>query len=279
MRIFKNHLGIMQGRLLPPVNGKIQAFPAENWHKEFATAQVLGLDCIEFIFDGNAINSHPLLTSAGVSQIKLLEENTGVKVLSVCADYFMDNPLHLGPNPGKSMLLLQQLIQICAQLAIKIIVLPCVDQSRFQDEESISRFKMAILSCLPFAEEVGLTIALETDLDPTPFAAMLAEFSSSALSVNYDIGNSASLGFDPVEEFASYGPRITDIHIKDRMLRGGTVPLTIGCANFSKVVMELKEARYSGPFILQVARGIAGQEIATVKSQIEFVRKTFELGC
>ena len=47
-----NKIGIMQGRLLPPVNNAIQAFPKENWQKEFPIASELNLDCIEFIFDG-----------------------------------------------------------------------------------------------------------------------------------------------------------------------------------------------------------------------------------
>ena len=28
-------LGIIQGRLLPPVNDKIQEFPKDNWKEEF----------------------------------------------------------------------------------------------------------------------------------------------------------------------------------------------------------------------------------------------------
>ena len=48
---------------------------------------------------------------------------------------------------------------------------------------------------------------------------------SKNVTVNYDTGNSASLGFDPVEEFKSYGHKITDLHIKDRLLGDASVPL------------------------------------------------------
>ena len=44
-------VGIMQGRLVPKVNGNYQAFPLENWAKEFEIAASIGLECIEFIFD------------------------------------------------------------------------------------------------------------------------------------------------------------------------------------------------------------------------------------
>ena len=43
------------------------------------------------------------------------------------------------------------------------------------------------------------------------------------MTVNYDTGNSAALGYDPDEEFKSYGHKITDLHIKDRLLGTGPV--------------------------------------------------------
>ena len=44
-------IGIMQGRLVPPVKGRIQAFPSERWRDEFALAQQAGLQAIEWIYD------------------------------------------------------------------------------------------------------------------------------------------------------------------------------------------------------------------------------------
>ena len=37
------------------------------------------------------------------------------------------------------------------------------------------------------------------------------------IKVNYDSGNSASLGYDPTDEFAAYGERVGSVHIKDRV--------------------------------------------------------------
>ena len=54
------------------------------------------------------------------------------------------------------------------------------------------------------------------------------------ITVNYDIGNSAALGYDPIEELDSYGDKISDIHIKDRTLNGGPVVLGEGDADFEK---------------------------------------------
>ena len=49
-------IGIMQGRLSKPVNGKIQAFPFNNWENEFKIASEIGYACIEWVIDSNGWN-------------------------------------------------------------------------------------------------------------------------------------------------------------------------------------------------------------------------------
>ena len=39
-----NPIGIMQGRLLPPTRGRIQAFPVGSWREEFHSAAQIGVD-------------------------------------------------------------------------------------------------------------------------------------------------------------------------------------------------------------------------------------------
>ena len=92
--ILKNKFGIMQGRLLPKYQNKYQAHPVGYWQNEFDIANKLGLDCIEFIFDYHLAEKNPLLNSTGLEEIKNLEKLSGVKVFSICADYFMEAPLH-----------------------------------------------------------------------------------------------------------------------------------------------------------------------------------------
>ena len=47
----------------------------------------------------------------------------------------------------------------------------------------------------------GINLALETDLPPKDFANLLNKFDSNHVTVNYDTGNSASLGYNIDEEF------------------------------------------------------------------------------
>jgi hexulose-6-phosphate isomerase len=71
---------------------------------------------------------------------------------------------------------------------------------------------------------------------------------------NFDSGNSASLGYDPVKELTTLGELIGNIHIKDRVLHGTTVPLGTGNADFPAIFSTLAAIGYRGPFILQTAR-------------------------
>jgi len=108
-------------------------------------------------------------------------------------------------------------------------------------------------------------------LPPKSFVELLDRLNSKNITVNYDIGNSAALGFDSDEELAAYGDKITDIHIKDRVLDGGPVTLGECNANFSKFFTKLKEFNYQGPFIMQAYRDDEGVEI--FKSQLDWVTR------
>jgi len=265
----------MQGRLLPPVSNTIQAFPEKGWQKEFPLARKLGLDCIEFIFDGDNFSSHPLMTAEGLREIERLEQENEVGVLSVCADYFMAHPLHQG-SPDERLAqvkILQDLIRNCAKIDISNIIIPCVDTSRLQNGADMMEFKLKLGECLPVAEECSINLALETDLGPEAFTGLMQDINHEYLKINYDTGNSASLGYNPTIEFECYGNWITDIHIKDRVYGGTTVPLGEGDVDFPQVFSLLRRMNYNGIFILQTARKQPGWELETIKGYLDFIGK------
>jgi len=269
----KNPIGVMQGRLVPKYEGRYQAHPLGYWQDEFKIAESIGLDCIEFILDFNDAEENPLLKINGIDDIQAEIKNTYVSVHTVCADYFMEAPLHAEDSAvaQSSHDVMVRLIVSASALGISDIVLPCVDQSSLRDAKAIDRFVEVVTPLLPLAEKAGVNLSLETDLAPNAFANLLAQFSSNRITVNYDIGNSAALGFDPVEELAAYGERITDIHIKDRTLGGGPVVLGKGDADFDLFFSTLSKYDYSGPFIMQAYRDDEG--VSVFKSQLQWVTK------
>jgi len=203
----KNKIGVMQGRLLPKYKGRYQAHPVGCWQEEFPIAKKLGLDCIEFILDYNDYEKNPLVYSGGVEDILRTVENTGVQVKTICADYFMEAPLHaIDDNVAlSSQRVLKNLLETAQELGVSDIVIPCVDQSSLSEAEDVDRFVEKIKPLLEVAEKKSINISLETDLAPQAFVDLLDRFDSDRVTVNYDIGNSAALGYDPLEELSAYG--------------------------------------------------------------------------
>lgn len=260
----------MQGRLVPKYKGRYQAHPKDYWLDEFRIASNLNLNCIEFILDFDDSNLNPLLSKNGIRQIKQVISETGVEVKSICADYFMEAPLH-SDDPKISSLsqkVLSRLIYSGAEIGVTDIVIPCVDKSSLH-ESSFNAFVRQISQVLDIAESKKINIALETDLSPQSFLSLLDLFNSPNVTVNYDIGNSAALGYNPIEELDCYGERISDIHIKDRVLNGGPVILGKGDANFDIFFSKLKKFKYKGPFIMQAYRDDEG--LTVFKEQLDWI--------
>ena len=112
----------------------------------------------------------------------------------------------------------------------------------------------------------------ESDFEPDCLEELIAVFPQSSFGINYDIGNSASLGFDPRTEIRAYGHRIRNVHVKDRLVGGGTVPLRTGAANFSIIFNELAHSGYRGDFILQTARATDGGHLDVLVRYRDMVR-------
>ena len=82
------------------------------------------------------------------------------------------------------------------------------------------------------------------------------------------------MGYDPVEEFKAYGNKITDLHIKDRLLGGRSVPLGTGNVNFSKIFDLLSKYDYRGIIIFQAFRDDEGLKV--FKDQLSWFSKNFK---
>ena len=82
----------------------------------------------------------------------------------------------------------------------------------------------------------------------------MSKLPDSQFGLNYDTGNSASLGYEINEEFSCYSKRIKNIHIKDRKFKGTTVPLGEGDVDFKLLFRLVKNYHYNKLFILHSAR-------------------------
>jgi L-ribulose-5-phosphate 3-epimerase len=267
------HIGVMQGRLLSKYKGHYQAHPKGYWQEEFGLANEFSLNLIEFILDFSDALENPLMTPEGLAGIRTITQASGVQVRSICADYFMVAPLHSSnqKTAETSQEVLSELLKNASSIGATEVVIPCVDQSSLKNDEDKTRFIRNIKNSAREAESMGIHLALETDLPPKPFMELLDTLDCPSVTVNYDTGNSASLGHNPEEEFEAYGNRISDIHIKDRVLGGGSVPLGQGDVNFKKIIDFITSSNFTGPIILQAYRDEEGKAI--FRKQLDWFRK------
>lgn len=271
-----NPIGIMQGRLSSPINGKIQAFPWDTWENEFSIAADTGFNEIEFIFESTGYRKNPLFTKEGLQKIDLLSRENGIRVNYVCADYFMEIPFIRGSENtrNKNKEILKHLIEQCAQIGIKGVEIPFVDNSRIENESEAETVANCLLECIPIAEVHNIRIGLETSLNPDDLKRLIERIDHPLIEANYDTGNSASLGYNTEEELLKLGKYIHNIHIKDRVLGGGTVPLGEGDVDFDLFFKTLDKISYDGSFILQTARGKDDIEVA--KKYLRFVKQNIQ---
>lgn len=257
----KNRIGFMQGRLSPPVDGKIQAFPASCWQAEFESAERNGFSLLEWTLDQDGLYDNPLLTVAGQAEINRLCQAHGIAILSLTGDCFMQSPFWKARGPVQEALLqdFRAVARACSAVGIVMMVVPLVDNGRIENREQedllvdMLQKESALLSAL------GVKVVFESDFGPEELARFIARLDPARFGVNYDIGNSASLGMDHVAEIAAYGERILNVHIKDRILGGTTVPLGTGNAQFDQVFPALARSGYQGTYILQTARASDGK--------------------
>jgi L-ribulose-5-phosphate 3-epimerase len=247
-------LGFMQGRLSPTTDGRIQSFPWKNWQLEFSDAQKIGFHLMEWTIDTNNYGVNPIFSS--VSEIKQLIEKHEINVPSLTNDHFMERPpWDLGEKIARDNLL--KLTRAMHEIGAELLVIPLVDNSSIKGNTGKEEFlKVFFTKIQAELASNNVRICFEVDLDPESTTSFISDFSSDFFGINYDIGNSAALGYDPILELTLYGNRIFNVHIKDRTLGGNTIKLGEGCADFPTIFKILRESEYAGNYILQTARAL-----------------------
>lgn len=268
-------IGYMQGRLCPMVDGKIQAFPWRHWRTEFPAAQSLGIGLMEWTLDHDRLPENPLMTEHGREEIRELSSRYGLRVGSLTGDIFMQAPFWKvdGASRDERLAEFDQVLDACADLGMRIVVVPLVDNGSMSTPNDEAVVIGAVTARAERLRRDGMLIAFECDYAPADLARFIERLPADVCGVNFDIGNSAALGYDAREEIAAYGDRIVNVHIKDRVLDGTTVPLGAGNADIPLVLRLLVSHGYRGAFILQTARAQDGDDEAVLGRYFHLVRE------
>lgn len=265
-------IGIIQGRLLPQVDGRIQAFPGDRWPEEFMLLPDLGYDAIELTIETASWNTHPVRTAEGRARIKELSRQHDVEVVGLCGDNFMETPLVSTDSTDRQTSLdqLLALLDDCAALQIGFVEVPMMGNNSLREDRARRHFDAAMEMALPRAVELGVDIVLESDLPPSDLTSLMDGYDHPRLGVNYDTGNSTWFGFHPDDELPRYGRHIRNVHVKDCTQADYSVPLGTGETDFIRVFNLLSSIGYDGNLILQAARQT--DDIAAARNYREFLR-------
>ncbi len=246
-------IGVIQGRLSPRPPGKLQEFPRASYAAEFPKAARLGFHSIEWIFEAPAFEQNPLWTPAGRADVRELIRASGVKVQSICADYFMVHRL-AGEGAAASdrhTAVLAQLIEAAGEVGADRILIPLLETSAVDTPELAREVVASLRSVAPIAEQRGVTLGLEMEIAGPDYARLIERVGSSHVRAYYDTGNSTAQGFDIASDIAPLLPLLSAVHVKDRVRGGSSKPLGTGDANFQGFFPRLLASGFRGDFVLQ----------------------------
>lgn len=83
-------IGFMQGRLVPPLRNRIQAYPLNNWQKEFYLAFKIKIKLMEWTIDSHKFFENALINESQHLILSDLKNKFKIKINSVTADFFME---------------------------------------------------------------------------------------------------------------------------------------------------------------------------------------------
>ncbi|SNZ08848.1 Sugar phosphate isomerase/epimerase [Cohaesibacter gelatinilyticus] len=273
-------IGFIQGRLVPQVNGMIQAFPWDDWKEEYRLADSIDMRIMEWTLDQSDLYDNPLMTQDGQKTIRELCDKYRISIPNLTGDCFMQAPFWKAETTQQKDSLLKDFEAVsiaCSKVGIRNIVVPLVDNGSLDSPEQQDCLIAELLKRSEMFKQLNVTILFESDFKPGDLAQFIKKLPVPTFGINYDSGNSAALGFDVEEEWAAYSDRIINLHIKDREYQGTTVPLGTGATNFSALFSCMKNARYEGYIILQTARATDGNHLGAIQSYRDFVSQGLDL--
>jgi len=248
-------IGVMQGRLSPPVDMQVQEFPLD-WKKEFQDAKHLGLCGIEWIITKGCFLNNPIINNPSLQET--------YPIISVCLDILVDTRI-------ASYEFLNQTLGFVCQLGLRKFTIPILEDSDLNNDEKRKAFCGLIKE---FGERFpDIEFSFEAELDRYKLEEIISLCDN--FKVTYDTGNATSCRFNHEEYIKFFGNKINNVHLKDRLFNSRSVAPFDGDTDFLMIFKALKDINYSEAFVIQTARANTSE----LKTISEHKRLFEELNC
>jgi len=236
-----------------------------------------GFDAIELITKSGP-NGEPLAyTNKQKQVIKDALEVNGIMLSSFCLGTFNQYGLVDPGAVGKEKVLqgFKEIIRSAKDLDAGIILVPFFGNNKIKSEDDQNSVIDGIKAVLSVAEECKIVLALEMNASPEMMIDMLDKIDSQCAGIYYDVGNMTSEGFDNASAIRKLGGFISAVHIKDRVIKGGGVPLGEGDVDFEVVRDALADIGYDQMLTLETPSGDDPELDA--RKNLAFVKKVWGL--
>jgi len=265
---------VVQGRGLKQTTESMQYFP-NNWIEEFPIIQKLGFNGIEWIYDKKSEYVNPILDDSGRKQMIELSQKYNVKLENIVFDWFMEHPLLKNELlQEKSVEKFLSLIQSCSDVGFKRIIFPLLDKNKINSDKEITNLiKIFDKKIIKQLDSLNIEIHFETSLSPEEEKRIIESLNHEKLKICFDMGNSASEGFDPVKVINILDDNLGSVHIKDRKYGGPSTALGQGDVKFLRVFKSLKLINFSGPITFQIYRNKDSDNISILKNSLTFINE------
>jgi L-ribulose-5-phosphate 3-epimerase len=250
--------GILQGRLSKPVNGKMQEFPINDWDKEFHNLNQIGLSGIEWLITPVDNLTNPFFT----------EQTLPSNILSVCVDTMVSNTFY------KIDFMTENLVPVLnrmKELGLNKIVIPLLESSSVENEHIRYEF---LKNFIPISENYpDINFCFEFECDKKIVMDVVNK--KDNFFITYDTGNFTSTYREKInhkELINFFGDKIKNVHVKDRTFNGETKHFGLGDTDFKSIIDSLKNINYTDNIVLQLARGVDGDEINYIKNSYKKIK-------
>lgn len=267
---------LVQGRTLSQSTPQIQYFPTE-WKDEFPVINELGFNGIEWIYDQISESTNPFLSDSG--RIEMISQSTSYSVLleNIVFDWYITNPLFLPSIPlEKKTNKFLSLIDSSVKTGFKRIILPLLENNSVESISRQNEFLEFFKLISRKLDDSKIELHLETSLPPKKEHDFLKTLNHEKVKTCFDMGNSASFGYHPIEVLDNISDFLGSVHIKDRNLNGPSVPLGTGNVDFDSIFTYLKNIPFSGPFSFQTYRNQSSDNLKLLKDNLIFINNIIE---
>ena len=266
---------VIQGRSIPQTDNSMQYFPS-NWKEEFPIINKLGFSGIEWIYDKKSELSNPILTKTGRMEMLRVSKKNNVNLENIVFDWFLSHPF-LQKNEllqEKNVEKFQSLMQSCSDVGFRRIIFPLLDKNKINSDKEINNLiKIFDKKIIEQLDSFDIEIHFETSLSPEKEKQIMETLNHKKLKICFDMGNSASEGFDPVKVIHILDNNLGSVHVKDRKYGDSSIPLGQGGVNFLKVFQSLKQINFSGPITFQIYRNKDSDNVSVLKSSLTFINE------